>query len=104
MKWRLLAKVVCGSLIALPAVVGLTHVARTKYVAHLGASMRAAGGIRDPWGRPIQFETVVSDDGDTHIRAWSLGPDGKPGSGDEVYGDYKRQPRIMKVPDPEDVP
>src|SRR5262245_52938323 len=98
MRWRLLAKVVCGAVIALPAVVGLTRVARMKYVAHLGASMRAAGGVLDPWGRPIRFETVVSDDGDTHVRAWSLGPDGKPDSGDEVYGELKRQPKLVPRP------
>lgn len=104
MRSRLLVKVVCGALIASPAVVGLTHVIRENRPANVGAAVGFTGVPTDPWGNPIQYETVTGDDGVTHVRTWSLGPDGKPDSGDEIYGEFKRQPRIIPVPDPEDVP
>lgn len=44
-------------------------------------------GLRDPWGNPYQYEfsDEEGDDGGVPL-IWSLGKDGKDGTGDESYG------------------
>ncbi len=42
------------------------------------ASLLGADLLRDPWGRPYRLDT-------SHLVPWSVGPDGRPGTADDVY-------------------
>lgn len=105
MKSRFAVKLLLGTLIALPAIAVVPGVARNAFFFRNAPAQGARPGVpTDPWGSPIQFETVVGEDGATHVRAWSLGPDRTPDSGDEVYGEFKRQPRAITRPEPPETP